>query len=253
MAYMKITPAEAAEVRALCRRMFFSRETVDAFLGEATAGQVRALARMVRSELELRESRKVQRLVRRARFPARKTLDGYDFSQVSMPEGYTVDDLRSLAFLDAAEGFVFHGQTGRGKTHLAIALGTLAIQERGLEVRFFTAAELVLALERANREQRLDTFMRELSRCSMLVLDELGYVPLSREGARLLFQVISDCYEARSLVITTNIEFSKWGTVFGDEKMAAAVLDRVVHHSRLLEFNGPSRRMEEALMLGKSK
>ena len=93
--------------------------------------------------------------------------------------------------------------------------------------------------------------LQDLARCQVLILDELGYVPLDIEGSRLLFQVMSDCYERRSLVITTNIEFSKWGTVFGDDKMASAIIDRIVHHGRLVEFNGPSHRMDAALMLGK--
>lgn len=145
---------------------------------------------------------------------------------------------------------MFHGQTGRGKTHLAIAIGTACI-EKNMEVRFFTAAELTLSLLRAKGKGQLKEMLQDLARCQVLILDELGYVPLDIEGSRLLFQVMSDCYERRSLVITTNIEFSKWGTVFGDDKMASAIIDRIVHHGRLVEFNGPSHRMDAALMLGK--
>ena len=123
----------------------------------------------------------------------------------------------------------------------------------GKTVRFFTAAELVMALERAKRSNALEGFLKDLGRADLLIIDELGYVPLSVESARLLFQVMSDCYERRSLVITTNIEFSKWGVVFGDDKLASAIIDRVMHHGRLIEFNGASKRMENALMLGKSE
>jgi len=143
---------------------------------------------------------------------------------------------------------VFHN----GKTHLAIAIG-LACVERGMETRFFTAAELVMALTRAGREHRLETLLADLSRADLLIVDELGYVPLDVEGARLLFQAMSGCYERRSLVVTTNIEFSRWGTVLGDDKLAAALIDRIVHHGRLVEFNGTSHRMDTALMLGKSE
>ena len=158
----------------------------------------------------------------------------------------------SLAFVAEAQDFVFHGKTGRGKTHLAIAIG-LACVERGMEARFFTAAELVMALTRASREHRLETLLADLSRADLLIVDELGYVPLDVEGARLLFQAMSGCYERRSLVVTTNIEFSRWGTVFGDDKLAAALIDRIVHHGRLVEFNGTSHRMDTALMLGKAE
>ena len=159
--------------------------------------------------------------------------------------------LRSLEFMDAAQDFVFHGQTGRGKTHLAIAIGVAAVS-KGREVRFFTAAELVMALTKAYGDDSLDRFTKDISKCELLIVDELGYVPLAHAGARLLVQVLSDCYERRSLLITTNIEFSKWGTVLGGAKLAAATIDRLVHHGRLVEFNGPSRRMDAALMLGKA-
>lgn len=120
-----------------------------------------------------------------------------------------------------------------------------------MEVRFFTAAELTLSLLKARDKGQLKETLQDLAKCQVLILDELGYVPLDIDGSRLLFQVISDCYERRTLVITTNIEFSKWGTVFGDDKMASAIIDRIVHHGRLVEFNGASRRMDAALMLGK--
>lgn len=248
MAYLK--QGDAMALRALMRSMYFSADTIDAFLASATAGQAAAVAEMIRREMRVRERRKRERLTRKARFPQIKSFDGYDFAQAALPEGYSVDDLKSLAFVDAAQDFVFHGQTGRGKTHLAIAVG-LACVDAGLEVRFFTAAELVLSLTRANREHRLEQLMKDIARSRLLIIDELGYVPLDQEGARLLFQVMSDCYERRSLVITTNIEFSKWGVVFGDDKLASAIIDRIMHHGRLIEFNGTSKRMDHALMLGK--
>lgn len=242
---------DAAEARRLLRAMYFSNDAADAFLAKATAGQVAAVSGLIASELELRDRRKRERLVRKARFPQVKSFEGYDFSQVALPEGYTVEELKSLAFVDAAQDFVFHGQTGRGKTHLAIAIG-LACAKAGREARFFTAAELVMALARARREGTLEAMLKELARAELLIVDELGYVPLDQEGARLLFQVMSDCYEKRSMVVTTNIEFSKWGVVFGDDKLAQALIDRITHHGRLVEFNGTSKRMENALMLGRA-
>lgn len=241
---------DATALRALMRSMYFSADAIDSFLGSATAGQAAAVTRMIRHEMQVRKRRKQERLARKARFPQIKSFEGYDFTQVALPEGYSVDDLKSLAFVDAAQDFVFHGQTGRGKTHLAIAVG-LACVNAGLEARFFTAAELVLSLTRANREHRLEQLMKDIAKSQLLIIDELGYVPLDQDGARLLFQVVSDCYEKRSLIITTNIEFSKWGVAFGDGKLASAIIDRVMHHGRLIEFNGTSKRMDRALMLGK--
>lgn len=248
MAYVK--SEKLAAFRSIARRMFFSKESVDEFLATATAGQIAATASFITSELEARELHKRERLMRRARFPQIKTLDAFDFSQVALPEGYTVDQLKSLAFLDSAQDFVFYGKTGRGKTHLAIALGIATI-ELGRCARFFTAAELALALGKAKRGHQLEAYLRDIARSDLLIIDELGYVPFDQESARLLFQVMSDCYETRSLVLTTNIEFSKWGVVFGDDKLASALIDRIVHHGRLVEFNGESKRMENALMLGK--
>lgn len=137
-----------------------------------------------------------------------------DWSQVGLPDGYTREGLASLEFLDAAQDFVLYGQTGRGKTHLAIAIGTVAVA-RDKAVRFYIAAELALYLGKASREHTLEAAMRDVARNDLLILGEFGYVPLDLESARLLFQVVSDCYERRSLVTTTNIEFSKWGTVLG--------------------------------------
>lgn len=249
MAYM--SKDETAELKALMRTMFFSNETIERLFARATAGQMRALADAIKDETAVRERRKRERLMRKAKFPQIKSFKDYDFAEVALPEGYSIDDLKSLTFMAAAQDFVFHGQTGRGKTHLAIAIGISAV-EKGREVRFFTAAELVMALTRAHAEGNLDRIMKDMTKCELPIVDELGYVPLAQEGARLLFQVLSDCYESRSLIITTNIGFSKWGVVFGDDKMASAIIDRVMHHGRLVEFNGSSKRMENALMLGKA-
>lgn len=240
---------DSARFMSLARKMYFSNEAIGDFLSEANAAQVRCVCNLIEGELEIRERNKRQRLFRKASFPQIKSFVGYDFSQVVFPQDYSADDLMSLAFLDIAQDFVFYGQTGRGKTHLAIAVGNACVQT-GKMVRFFTTADLVLMLTKANREHTLETFLKDIGKADLIILDEFGYVPLDIEGARLLFQVISDCYEKRSLIITTNIEFSKWGTVLGDDKLAAATIDRIVHHGRLVEFNGTSKRMDRALMLG---
>ena len=132
---------------------------------------------------------------------------------------------------------VLYGPVGTGKTHLAVALGRLACM-RAIPVRFFTATGLLMRLRRAKREDRLDAELRQIARARLLIIDEFGYMPIDEEGSRFLFQVISDSYETRSGVYTTNIEFSGWGRVLGDKNMAAALIDRTVHHGRLVRFRG---------------
>ena len=250
MAYARGTEMDGSE--ALARSTCLSNETIGRFCESASAGQAGAMAGTIEDELAVRSRRKRERLPGKAKLPAVKTFEGCDFSQVAFPDGCGAEDLMSLAFVAEAQDFVFHGKTGRGKTRLAIAIG-LACVERGMEARFLAAAELVMALTRARREHRLEALLADLSRADLLIVDELGYVPLDVEGARLLFQAMSGCYERRSLVVTTNIESGRWGTVFGDDKLAAALIDRIVHHGRLVESDGTSHRMDTALMLGKAE
>lgn len=150
----------------------------------------------------------------------------------------------SPGFVGRAEDLVLHGPTGRGKTHVATALG--------VPVRLCQTASLVPQPGKAKREGTLDRLMADVGRASLVMLDEFGYVPLGAGGARPPCQVISDSYERRSIVFTTNEEFSKWGTVLAGDRLAAAIVDRVVHHGRLAWFGGPSHRLEESLILGKS-
>ncbi|OZG62567.1 AAA family ATPase, partial [Bifidobacterium lemurum] len=152
-----------------------------------------------------------------------------------------------LEFVGKAEDLVLYGPVGTGKSHLAIALGRAACRA-GIPVRFFTASSLVMRLRRAKADNRLDRELAAIAKARLIIIDELGYIPIDEEGSRLLFQVISDSYETRSVVYTTNIEFSGWARVFGDPNMAAAVVDRTVHHGRLIRFKGESYRSRNALM-----
>jgi DNA replication protein DnaC len=181
-----------------------------------------------------------------------KGIQSYDFANVKLPDGYSREELLRLGFVAKAQDLVFYGRTGRGKTHLATALGVMAV-DRGLDVRFHQTAELVLQLGKAKRDGTLETMLKEFAKTDLIILDEFGYVPFDVDGARLLYQIIAGSYEPRSIIFTTNIEFSKWGTIFADDKLAAAIIDRIIHHGRLIEFTGPSRRMNEALMFGKTK
>lgn len=238
-------------LRERARSLFISKATIDETLEWATPRQLDAIDRMLATELANREASKRARLMRQARFPVPKSLDGYDFANVRLPDGYTKEQLTGLDFAAKAQDLVFYGKTGRGKTHLATALGMLAI-EQGRSVRFRQTAELVLQLGKAKRDGALDSLLRDLARADLIILDEFGYAPVRLDGARLLYQIIAGSYERRSIIFTTNIEFSKWGTIFADDKLAAAIIDRIVHHGRLIEFTGPSRRVSQALMFGKT-
>lgn len=214
-----------------------------------TPRQVEYLAEFLEHERASREASKRARLLRACALPAPKTFDGYDWTAVSWPDGFGRDDLLSLSFLDGCEDLVLMGDVGTGKTHMASALCTSCCEAR-VEARFFTASSLVMRLRRARGEGTLDREMSRIGRARLLVVDELGFLPLDPDGARLLFQVVAAAYERQSVVFTTNVEFSRWGDVFGDDQMAAAVIDRIVHHGRLIRFHGESYRVRHALMQG---
>ena len=166
---------------------------------------------------------------------------------MSWPEGMGRESLLALDFVERREDLVLTGDVGTGKTHMASALCALAC-ERRLEARLFTASSLVMRLRRARDDGRLDREAALIGKARLLVIDELGFLPLDADGARLLFQVFADAYERQSVAITANLAFSRWGSVFGDDQMAAAVIDRIVHHGRLVQFRGESYRVRHALM-----
>ena len=231
------------------RRCCLASPVPEEWSGLGAPRQVEYLAGFLGAEAASRDASKRAALLRRCALPAPKSFDGYDRSCARWPEGFGGEDLLSLSFLDAGEDLALMGDVGTGKTHMASAPCALA-RERREEARFFTASSLVMRLRRARDEGRLDRELQQLGRARLLVLDELGFLPLDADGARLLFQVVSGAYERQSLVITTNLEFNRWGAVFGDDQMAAAVIDRVVHHGRLVQFRGESYRVRHAPMDG---
>lgn len=169
-------------LRERARSLFISQATIDETLEWATPRQLAAIDRMLATELANREASKRARLMRQARFPVPKSLDGYDFANVRLPDGYTKEQLTGLDFAAKAQDLVFYGKTGRGKTHLATALGMIAV-ERGRSVRFRQTAELVLQLGKAKRDGALDSLLRDLARADLIILDEFGYVPFDIDGA----------------------------------------------------------------------
>jgi len=188
-----------------------------------------------------------QKSMKAANFPIIKTLETYEFSAIQMPETITVQALKDVRFLENKENLVFYGNVGTGKTHLAIALGLAAI-EQGKAVQYFTLHELINTLVQAKGEGKYQKIMKRIMKNDLLILDEWGYLPLHHEGARLIYEVISRFYEQKSLILTTNLEFSHWKNFLFDEKLTVAILDRIIHHSHLLIFNGSSYRKEHSLM-----
>jgi DNA replication protein DnaC len=247
---MLVAPAERLarrqRVAAACRRLSLSQQAVT-LCEQARPSQEAFLMTVLEAELAHREAQRRTRLLNRAGFPTLKTLDGYDRTHVQLPSTVTWADLETGAYLTAARNLVLFGPVGTGKSHLATALGVRAC-EQGYTVRFFTVTDLVLRLSEARRAGTLERLQQDLQRADLLILDEWGYVPVDREGAQLLFRVIADSYETRSLILTTNLEFSKWGSLFTDDQMAAAMIDRLAHHGHLLLFDGESYRMTHALM-----
>ena len=229
------------------KRCSLTKSVLAEWARRGTPRQVEYLLGYLEAEGASRDASKRAQLLRRCALPQAKTFEGYDWSCVSWPDGFGRDDLLSLSFLGDREDLVLMGDVGTGKTHMAEALCVLACQS-ARAARFFTASSLVGRLRRARDEGRLDRELAQIGRAELLVVDELGFLPLDVDGARLLFQVVSQAYETQSVVFTTNLEFSRWGSVFGDAQMAAAVIDRVVHHGRLLQFRGESYRVRHALM-----
>ncbi|MCI1645940.1 MAG: ATP-binding protein [Olsenella sp.] len=243
--------AARASFRGAARALLVSGDTIAAFLASATPGRVAACTSMLGSEVAHRDRARRARLPGQARFPVPKSVEGFDWSNASFPDGRGREDMCSLAFVRDAEGLVSFGQTGRGKTHMATALG-IAATSAGYPAGSWQTAQLVPRPGRARREGTPDRLLADVARARPLVLGEFGHVPFDVDGARLLCQVISESHGRGSAVFATNVESGRWGAVLADDRLAAAIADRVVRHGRLVEFGGPSHGLEESLMLGRS-
>ena len=243
-----VSRAELEEtIAACCKTLFFTSAIPDLIKQDGTPKQIEYLADALRKEVARREENKRDRLVKRARCPTYKTFEGYEFRGVKLPPALSREELENVSFIGEKINLVLYGPVGIGKTHMAIAAGVRACM-KGCKVRFYTVTELVLKLAEARKNGILERLRNELNSLDLLILDEWGYVPVDRDGSQLLFRVVSDSYESKSLILTTNLEFSKWGSIFTDDQMAAAMIDRLVHHGHLILFEGNSYRMEHALM-----
>jgi DNA replication protein DnaC len=206
---------------------------------------VQFLARLIELEMIDRERRMIERRIKAAKFPAVKSLDSFDFKAIPALNKMQVLELARCEWVERRENVIALGPSGTGKTHIALGLGLSACQ-KGLSVGFVTAAALVHELMEARDERRLLRLQKQMVSHKLLIIDELGFVPLSKTGAELLFELISQRYERGSTLITSNLPFDEWTETFGSERLTGALLDRLTHHVNILEMNGESYRLGQS-------
>ena len=204
------------------------------------------LARLVDEEVVSKTDRSVNARIAKARFPAIKTVESFDFSfQPSLP-ATRIKELAELGFIEHADNVLFVGPTGTGKTHLSIALGLKACNQRK-RVLFTSAMSLLDQMVAATVSHNLGTMLETLGRLDLLIIDELGYMPVDTHRSNLFFQVVSRRYEKGAIILSTNKPFDRWGEMFGDDVIASAILDRLLHHSHIIAINGTSYRIKDKL------
>ncbi len=220
----------------------YIKESQEAAKGKITYQQF--LYNLLKQQAEMRIDNSVRTKIKKAKFPFVKTIEEYDFSFQPEMDEKLIRELSNLNFMDEAKNIIFVGPPGVGKTHLAIAIGLKAAIQRK-RVLFFTAEDLISELISASYSNRIAEYIDSLSRIDLLIIDELGYLEINKSASSLFFKLISKRYEKKSTIITTNKPFEEWDGIFGDDVVAAAILDRLLHHCYPFLINGKSYRMRE--------
>ncbi|NLB90345.1 MAG: ATP-binding protein [Clostridiales bacterium] len=234
-----------SDIAACCKELRLSRNIVEMSDKIQADSHQEYLLKLLQSEILHREETRKNKLLKNAGFYTIKTFESFRFDEVTLPGDITPEYLKECEFIINKTNIVMYGNVGTGKTHLSIALGVEACK-KGLEVKFFRTSALVNKLAEQKKAGTLSVFLKKLNKADLLICDEWGYVPLDRIGSQLLFEVISERYECKSVVINTNIEFSRWVNIFYDEQMTGAIIDRILHHCHLLLFPGQSNRIRES-------
>ena len=202
---------------------------------------------LVSEEINYKNNRAAQGIIKAANFPFKKTIKDYDFSfQPSVNENQ-IRELNNLGFIEKGENIIFIGNSGVGKTHLAVSLGIEAAKHRN-SVYFINCHNLMTKLNKAQKENRLDKQLQHLAQYKLLIIDEIGYLPVDHQGSNLFFQLIARRYMNKSTIVTTNMPFSRWGEVFSDNTLASAVLDRLLHFSHIIRITGNSYRIKDKIV-----
>jgi len=235
------------EIAASCRLLKLGTNFVKNTLAFTGDSHQEYMLKVLSAEVEYRELKRRDLNLKKAGFGNVKTFENYHFEDIELPAAIDRELLIKADFLNRTENLILYGRNGTGKSHMATAIGVEACMQ-GKKVAFYKTAALVNEIVTAKADGKLLRYLKKLEKLDLLICDEWGYIPFDAEGSQLLFQVIADCYEKRSIIITTNLEFSRWNGIFYDDQLTTSLIDRLVHHSHLIIFDRESWRFKHSLM-----